>query len=69
MVNCRVLSQCPGELGPVMDQHRTEAYHLLIEVRQCGQQVRPLLTVPEDAGFMVIKPSVRCESGGISGRS
>ena len=67
VVDRRILSQGLGKLGPVMDQNGAEAHHLLVEIRQGGQQVRPLFAVPEDAGLVLVEPVVLRERRGIPG--
>ena len=67
MVGGGVFPQPDGKLLAVVDQHRAEAHQLLIELRQGGQQVRPLISVPQNTGLVVIGPVILRQSGGISG--
>ena len=62
-----VLLACSGVfLAAVVDQHCAETDHPLVEVRQQLQEIRPLLTVPQNAGLVVIEPVVLRQSGRVS---
>ena len=54
------------ELPAVVDQHCAETNHPFVKVRQQLQEIRPLLTVPQNAGLVVIEPVVLRQSGRVS---
>ena len=62
-----VPAQSLGKLGPVMDQHGSQMHQLGIELRQGVEQVRVILCVPENPGFMLIGPGIGRQSLGIPG--
>ena len=62
-----ILLQPPGELIPVMNQHRPMPDHLLIEFRKRLQQSGAFLRIPEYPDFLLLGPGIAGEGRGISG--
>ena len=66
MVASGIAVQRLRELPAVVDQHCAETNHPFVKVRQQLQEIRPLLTVPQNAGLVVIEPVVLRQSGRVS---
>ncbi|CAN4012763.1 DUF1836 domain-containing protein, partial [Dysosmobacter welbionis] len=66
MVASGIAVQRLRELPAVVDQHCAETNHPFVKVRQQLQEIRPLLTVPQNAGLVVIEPMVLRQSGRVS---
>ena len=56
-----------GKLLAVVDQHRAEADHPLVEIRQQIQEIRPLVAVPQDAGLVLIEPVILRQGRRVAG--
>ena len=57
------------ELPAIVDQHCAETDHPLVEVRQQLQEIRPLLTVPQNAGLVVIERWYSARAAAYLGRN